>query len=132
MLGYLALVPIGLLVGYFVGIVGIGAGVILMPMLLAYGFTLTQAVAAGLFLQVVPQSLPGLWVYWKHGEVRMWECIVLAVASALGMLGGAWMANKGWLSKRTLYWILFTLMALSTAYVFCRYLWLGIGDVGVV
>ena len=100
MLGYLALVPIGLLVGYFVGIVGIGAGVILMPLLLGYGFTLTQAVAAGLFLQVVPQSLPGLWVYWKHGEVRLWECVVLAVASALGMFGGAWMANKGWLSKR--------------------------------
>ena len=86
MLGYLALVPIGLLVGYFVGIVGICAGVILMPLLLGYGFTLTQAVAAGLFLQVVPQSLPGLWVYWKHGEVRLWECVVLAVASALGEL----------------------------------------------
>lgn len=122
MLATTALVAIGVVTGYCVGIVGIGAGVLLMPLLLAYGFTLPQAVAAGLFLQVVPQSLPALRVYWQ--EVRLWECVVLAVGSMIGMFVGAAMATRGWLSKRTLHLTLVGLMAASTAYVMCKYVWL--------
>ena len=123
MLATTTLAIIGIIVGYFVGIVGIGAGVLLMPLLLWHVFTLAEAVAAGLFLQVVPQSLPALYVYYTNNNLKLWECIVLALGSALGMYFGAWVTNLELLSKRTLYCILCGLMTASTAYVFYNYVW---------
>ena len=53
---------IGLFTGISIGIVGIGAGVLLIPLLTYFGVSIKTAVATGLALQLVPQSLPGLLV----------------------------------------------------------------------
>lgn len=117
------LVAIGLVSGYFIGLVGIGAGVIMIPMLLYAGFTIQQAVAAGLFLQLIPQSLPAVYMYYKTNNFLFWESLVLVGGSTIGTLIGSYQSSHGWLSKRTLYLILFTLMVLSSGYVFYRHIW---------
>ena len=117
------LIAIGLVSGYFIGLVGIGAGVIMIPMLLYAGFTLQQAVAAGLFLQLIPQSLPAVYMYYKTNNFLFWESLILVVGSTVGTLLGAYQSSHGWLSKRTLYIILFTLMVVSSAYVFYKHIW---------
>lgn len=108
---------IGVLAGYFIGLVGIGAGVIMIPLLVVNGFTLEQAVAAGLMLQLVPQSLPAIYVYWKNSHVLLRECVLLIVASMLGMFIGACHTNSGWLSQKALYGILLGILAFSAAYI---------------
>lgn len=117
------LIAIGLVSGYFIGLVGIGAGVIMIPMLLYAGFTLQQAVAAGLFLQLIPQSLPAVYMYYKTNNFLFWESLILVVGSTVGTLLGAYQSSHGWLSKRTLYIILFTLMVVSSVYVFYKHIW---------
>jgi uncharacterized membrane protein YfcA len=108
---------VGVLAGYFIGLVGIGAGVIMIPLLVVNGFTLEQAVAAGLMLQLVPQSLPAIYVYWKNNHVLVRECVLLIVTSMLGMFLGACHTNSGWLSKRCLYVILVAILAATGVYV---------------
>lgn len=119
------LTVIGLVSGYFIGLVGIGAGVIMIPMLLYAGFTIQQAVAAGLFLQLIPQSLPAVYMYYKTDNLLVWESIVLVVGSLLGTLVGAYQSTHNWITKRSLYIILFVLMVASSAYIFCRHIWWG-------
>ena len=119
------LVGIGLISGYFIGLVGIGAGVIMIPMLLYAGFTIQQAVAAGLFLQLIPHSLPAVYMYYKTNNFLFWESLILVVGSTVGTLIGAYQASHGWLTKRTLYIILFTLMMISSGYVFYKHIWWG-------
>ena len=118
------LIGIGILSGYFIGLVGIGAGVIMIPMLLYIGFTIQQAVAAGLFLQLIPQSLPAVYMYYKTNNFLLWESIVIVFGSMVGTLFGAYQSSHGWISKRTIYLILFSLMVLSSAYVFYKHIWL--------
>ena len=117
-----ALVGIGIVSGYFIGLVGIGAGVIMIPMLLYTGFTLQQAVAAGLFLQLIPQSLPAVYMYYKTNNFLFWESLVLVFGSLAGTLVGAYQASHGWLSRKTLYVILFILMMISSVYVLLRHI----------
>lgn len=119
------LVAIGLVSGYFIGLVGIGAGVIMIPMLLYAGFTIQQAVAAGLFLQLIPQSLPAVYLYYKTNNFLFWESLVLVLGSMVGTLVGAYQSSHAWLSKRSLYIILFTLMMISSTYVFFKHIWRG-------
>lgn len=49
--------------GLAIGTVGIGAGVLFIPLLAFYGIPIK--VAVGLALQLIPQSLPGF--YYKGG-----------------------------------------------------------------
>ena len=119
----IALVAIGLLSGYFIGLVGIGAGVIMIPMLMYSGFTIQQAVAAGLFLQLIPQSLPAVYMYYKTNHFLFWESLVLVVGSLIGTLIGAYQSSHRWISDRSIYIILFVLMVLSSAYVFVKHVW---------
>ena len=57
---------IGLLTGVSMGMIGIGAGVISMPLLIYAGLSVKQSVAIGMVMQVLPQSIPGVINYWKQ------------------------------------------------------------------
>ena len=69
---YLLYVVIGLVVGILVGFMGIGGGVILIPVMV-YVLHTTQHVAQGtsLFLQLPPLGLGALLMYRKKGQVDM-------------------------------------------------------------
>ena len=53
----------GIISGFFIGLIGIGSGVIAIPALTMSGLNIKQAITTGLFLQAVPQTLPGFWLY---------------------------------------------------------------------
>ena len=48
------------------GSIGIGAGLITMPLLIYGGLTIKQSVAAVMVMQLLPQSIPGVINYKKH------------------------------------------------------------------
>merc|ERR1712185_853641 len=89
----------------------------MIPLLVVNGFTMEQAVAAGLMLQLVPQSLPAIYVYWKNHHVLLRECVLLILTSMLGMYLGACHTNSGWLSKKALYSILLAILSASAGYI---------------
>ena len=60
---YILYLLIGVLSGVSMGIIGVGAGMITIPLLLYTGLSVQQAVATSLIIQLLPQSLPGCLLY---------------------------------------------------------------------
>jgi uncharacterized membrane protein YfcA len=88
---YLLYVLIGLVVGILVGFMGIGGGVILIPMLV-YVLHMTQHLAQGtsLFMQLPPLGLGALLLYRKRGDVDL----TAGTICALGFLLGGYFGSK--------------------------------------
>ena len=108
---------IGFITGISVGAVGIGAGSLLMPILIMMGIPIKTAIATGLFIQLIPQSLPGLWLYYKNGHVNMKLSFWVIIGSLLGTTFGAYIINYNYISEKYMYKSLFIMMVLSTFFV---------------
>ena len=81
-------VAIGMAGGLASGLLGIGGGLIVVP-LLVWRLRLTQheAQAASLTLMLAPIGLPGVWVYARSGVGLPWAPIAWV---AIGFMGGAY------------------------------------------
>jgi uncharacterized membrane protein YfcA len=92
---------IGVAVGILVGFMGVGGGVILIP-LLVYGLHMQQHVAQGtsLFLQLPPLGLGALLMYARRGKVDWLAGILCALGILLGGYFGSELAIR--LSSRDL------------------------------
>ena len=66
---YIIYALIGILSGISMGIIGIGAGVITLPLLLATGMNIKKAVGCILLMQLLPQSLAGVLIYHKDKNI---------------------------------------------------------------
>lgn len=113
----LILLLIGLTTGILTGLVGIGGGIVLIPMLMATGLSIYQAVAIGLFLQTIPQGLPGLYLYWKDGHMEWKKAIFVALGSVIGISIGAYFATKQLVSKRVMARFLSVLVGFISIYL---------------
>jgi uncharacterized protein len=79
---------IGLLVGVISGILGIGGGVLLVPILIWCGFNPKQASGTSLAVLVPPIGLPAAWDAFKEGQVDLGAAICIASAFAVGAFFG--------------------------------------------
>ena len=113
----LIFVIIGFLTGISVGAVGIGAGSLLMPILIMLNIPIKTAVATGLAIQLIPQTFPGLWLYYKKGHFDIKISFWIIVGSLLGTTFGSYLVNSHILSEQTMYILLFIMMCLSTFFV---------------
>ncbi len=83
---------VGVLVGIFSGLVGIGGGVILVPILL-YAFHMDQRHAQGTSLAMLlpPTGLLAFWKYYKAGAADLKLGMIIAVGVFIGgYFGGEW------------------------------------------
>jgi len=82
---------IGFVVGVLVGFMGVGGGVVLIP-LFAYVLHMNQHLAQGtsLFLQLPPLGLGALLLYRKKGQVNL----IAGSICALGMLFGGYFGSR--------------------------------------
>ena len=88
------LCAVGLGIGIFGGLLGIGGGVLLMPvMLLVVGVGIHQAVGTSLGV-VLFVSVAGAAIYGADGEVNLWIVMALLVGSTLGVQIGAWLCHR--------------------------------------
>tara|TARA_B110000459_G_C16617579_1_gene499791 strand:+ start:3788 stop:4186 length:399 start_codon:yes stop_codon:yes gene_type:complete len=110
-------VIVGFITGVSVGSVGIGAGSLLMPLLIMLGASVKTAVATGLAIQLLPQSLPGLWLYYQNGHFDMKISFWVIIGSLIGTTYGAYLVNYNIFSEKVLYIVLFIMMVLSTIFI---------------
>ena len=110
-------VIVGFITGVSVGSVGIGAGSLLMPLLIMLGTSVKTAVATGLAIQLLPQSLPGLWLYYQNGHFDMKISFWVIIGSLIGTTYGAYLVNYNIFSEKVLYIVLFIMMVLSTIFI---------------
>ncbi|MCI0859655.1 MAG: sulfite exporter TauE/SafE family protein [Chloroflexi bacterium] len=87
---FLAL-PLGLLVGLSLGVLGAGGSILIVPMLVyVLGFEPKAAITTSLVV-VGLVSLGGMVTHWRAGRVRVGTGIAFGLAGILGSLGGSYL-----------------------------------------
>ncbi len=94
---------VGLVVGIISGMIGLGGGVFIIP-ILVYGFKMSQHKAQGTSLGALlaPIGLLAFWEYYKAGNVDMRAAIMIAIGFLVGgYFGGRWAQSVSdvWLKR---------------------------------
>jgi hypothetical protein len=88
------LCAVGLLMGMCSGTMGIGGGVIFMPiLLLVVGLTMHQSVGTSLAV-VLCSALAGVVIYGARGEASLWIVLPLLIGSSAGIQIGTWLCDR--------------------------------------
>jgi hypothetical protein len=83
------LVAIGLGGGVLSGLLGVGGGIVMVPLLVLWaGYAQRQAHATSLGA-IIPISIAGIATYGAAGEVQWWEALALAAGAVVGAPIGA-------------------------------------------
>jgi len=80
---------VGVFVGFLSGFFGIGGGTVLVPILMALGLGIKEAVGVSV-TQMVFSSLYGSYLNFKKGMFKLNEGIYLGLGGALGALGSGY------------------------------------------
>ena len=84
------LLSVGLLAGYLSGLVGIGGGIVIVPVLVyALQFSQQQAQGTTLFMFMFPIGILGVMQYHKAGNVEWKSAAIIALPFLLGSLLGS-------------------------------------------
>jgi len=85
---------VGMLVGVVTGMLGIGGGVLFMPILLVVvGLTAHQAVGTSLGV-VLMSAIAGTILHGSEGNVNLWIAMTMLAGSAVGVQIGAWICDR--------------------------------------
>lgn len=88
-----ALIFVGILAGILSGLVGIGGGIIMVPLLVLWlGFSQHQAQGTSLAVLMVPVTAAGVYNYYKQGYVDWRYAAVIAVFFVMGGFLGSKLA----------------------------------------
>jgi uncharacterized membrane protein YfcA len=91
MVKIILLVITGVFAGTFSGLIGIGGGIIIIPILtFLFGFTQHQAQGTTLALFVPPIGLLAAYTYYKNGFVNLQAAIFICI----GFVVGGWIGSK--------------------------------------
>lgn len=86
----IGLITLGLVAGYLSGLVGIGGGIVMVPVLvLMFGFTQHRAQGTTLALLLFPVGILGVMNYYKTGNVDLKTTLLLCVGFVLGSYLGS-------------------------------------------
>ena len=107
-------VLLGLVVGVFSGIVGIGGGILIIPALV-YLFHMNQHKAQGTSLTalLLPIGALAFWEYYKAGNVDIKAGLLIALGFFVGgYFGGLWAQHISEIALRRVFGILVTLIGI--------------------
>ena len=86
-IGAVALVGTGLASGVLAGLLGVGGGIIMVPVMVV-GFDMSAALAKGTSLAVIiPTAIMGTWRNWKKGNVAIATGVVAGLAVVVSAFG---------------------------------------------
>jgi uncharacterized membrane protein YfcA len=84
------LLAVGLAAGFLSGMVGIGGGIIIVPVLVYFlGFTQHQAQGTTLFMFLLPIGILGVYNYHSKGFVDFKTAIIIAITFVVGSYFGS-------------------------------------------
>src|ERR671912_755655 len=91
----LILILFGVLVGVFSGVMGLGGGSVMIPvMVLALHMTQQQAHGTSLAVMIPPVTLPAVIEYYRKGHVDLRVAGWMALGVLAGSFFGAWIATS--------------------------------------
>ena len=115
---------IGLLSGLFLGMIGIGAGLFTIPILIMTGLTINEAVITALIIQLLPQTIPGVIMYYNEKMIKLdivYISLIILIGSFFGVYLGTTLTLKNYISKRFLYRFLVITLLISALYISYKY-----------
>jgi uncharacterized membrane protein YfcA len=111
----LSLLAAGILVGGISGMVGIGGGTLVIPILMVgFGFTQAKANGTNLAMLLPPIGIFAVLSYWRAGSVDLVYAVLLAIGFAVGAYFGALAVTSGKVSPGVLR-VMFALLLLYVA-----------------
>ena len=84
-------VCLGLVAGIMSGLLGVGGGILFVPVLLALGLGQVEAAATSL-LAIVPTATLGAYRQSQYGNLRLRPALIVGVASIAGVAAGVQIA----------------------------------------
>ena len=88
-----SLILIGILAGVLSGLVGVGGGIIMVPLLVMFfGFNQHQAQGTSLAVLAVPVTAVAVFNYYKEGQINIKYAAVIAVFFVIGSVFGSKLA----------------------------------------
>ena len=97
------LLAIGLAIGVISGMVGIGGGVLVIPLLMFFfGFSQARANGTSLAMLLPPIGIFAVITYWNAGNVDWRFAALLAFGFAVGAYVGGAIVNRGWINPTAL------------------------------
>jgi uncharacterized protein len=88
---YVLAVALGVVAGILSGLLGVGGGLLFVPILTWLGLTQIHAEASSL-LAILPTVTVGVWRQQRYGNVRWRAAAIVGVASIAAAVGGAQVA----------------------------------------
>ena len=84
------LLALGLVAGFLSGLIGIGGGIIIVPVLV-YALHMDQKMAQGttLFMFMLPIGILGVYNYYKAGQVDFKSALIISITFILGSYLGS-------------------------------------------
>ena len=116
---------IGALSGISMGVIGVGAGMLTIPLLLYSGLTLHESVGISLIMQLLPQSLPGVILYYKEGSITITTASIamfVVIGSLIGIYLGSYLVHNNYINLKFMYGSLASLLIGSGLYIIYIYL----------
>jgi uncharacterized membrane protein YfcA len=115
----LILLLIGLFIGTISGMIGIGGGVLVIPVLMiGFGFSQVRANGTSIAMLLPPIGIFAVFAYARSGNVDWRFALILAIGFAVGAYFGARIVNRGLIDPT----VLRVLFALLLVYVAARML----------
>ncbi|WP_342747855.1 sulfite exporter TauE/SafE family protein [Flavobacterium magnum] len=86
---FLVLICIGLIAGMLSGLIGIGGGIIIVPMLLIIGLTQQQAQGTSLAVMLPPIAFLAVLNYHQAGQINWKYAIIISLCFIIGSYFGS-------------------------------------------
>ena len=86
----LSLILIGILAGVLSGLVGVGGGIMMVPLLVMFfGFNQHEAQGTSLAVLAVPVTAVAVFNYYKEGQINLKYAAIIALFFVLGSIVGS-------------------------------------------
>jgi uncharacterized protein len=102
------LVAIGAVGGLLSGAFGVGGGIVMVPLLVAFGGLDQRRAAATSLLAIVPTAVVGTVTYTVEGQIDVAAAALLALGAVCGSLLGTWLLRR--ISVVALRWLFIALV----------------------
>jgi uncharacterized membrane protein YfcA len=114
---WIVLILLGALTGFISGMMGVGGGSFMIPMMVLFA-GIAQHTAQGIsLLAMIPASVVGAWTHWREGNIRMSRLPGLVVGVLVGVYVGGSFAHL--IPERELR-LLYTIPLLYTSLLYLR------------
>jgi uncharacterized membrane protein YfcA len=90
----LALVGIGLVAGFFSGVLGVGGGIVIVPLLVAGVAYRTKPAMATSLAAILFTSVAAAVAHAQAGDVAWRDAALIGLPATVGAVGGAWLHQR--------------------------------------